>query len=68
LNGLSGELAPVHRESTPNLKARVHGQFVGVRRLVEVEPTDHPLAVEQRQGIAWERVEEIARLLHQAQA
>jgi hypothetical protein len=35
------------------------------RPLVELEPTDHPLAVEQRTGITLGRVQEIAEtLLH----
>ena len=35
----------------------------GVRPFVELEPTDHPLAVEQRKGIRLQRVEEIASML-----
>jgi hypothetical protein len=47
------------------LKTRVHTQAVGKRPLVEMEPTDHPLAVEQRTGITLARVQEIAEtLLH----
>jgi len=43
----------------------VHSQLVGIRTTVELEPTDHPLAVEQRTGITTARVREIAeRLLH----
>ena len=50
---------------TLNLKAMVHTRPVGMRPLVELEPTDHPLAVEQRQGITMTRVQEIAeQLLH----
>ncbi len=50
---------------TLNLKAMVHTRPVGMRPLVELEPTDHPLAVEQRQGITMKRVQEIAeQLLH----
>jgi hypothetical protein len=44
------------------LKTNVHTREVGVRPLVELEPTDHPLAVEQRDGIAMARVQEIAEL------
>ena len=47
---------------TLNLKAMVHTRAVGVRPLVELEPTDHPLAVEQRTGISRVRVQEIAEL------
>ena len=50
---------------TLHLKTMVHTREVGRRPRVELEPTDHPLAVEQRQGITWERVQEIAeRMLH----
>lgn len=49
--------------STLNLKTHVHLQPVGVRPLVELEPTDHPLAVEQREGITLARVAEIAALV-----
>ncbi|HYE21044.1 MAG TPA: DUF2199 domain-containing protein [Tepidisphaeraceae bacterium] len=45
--------------STINLKTHVHTRPVGVRPLVELEPTDHPLAREQRDGITWERVHQI---------
>ncbi len=50
---------------TLNLKTLVHTRPVGERPFIEVEPTDHPLAVEQREGITWERIQEIAEhLLH----
>ena len=42
-----------------NLKTYVHPQTPGTRPLIELEPTDHPLAVEQREGISIERVSEI---------
>ena len=45
--------------STLNLKTHVRTRPVGIRPLIELEPTDHPLAREQREGIAWERVLEI---------
>jgi len=51
---------------TLDLKTMVHTRAVGVRPLVELEPTDHPLAREQREGIRWERVQEIAEnVLHE---
>lgn len=60
---LSTELP--YEPTTLNLKTRLHWQPVGVRPLVELEPTDHPLAVEQRTGITVARVQAIAeRLLH----
>ncbi len=56
---------PVYERSTLSLKTMVHTQPVGERPLIELEATDHPLAVEQREGITLERVREIAlALLH----
>jgi len=49
---------------TLNLKTRVHTRAVGQRPYVEMEPTDHPLAVEQRIGITWDRVREIAEMMY----
>lgn len=50
---LSVEL-PGYAEPTLNLKTMVHSRAVGLRPWLELEPTDHPLAVEQRTGISWE--------------
>jgi hypothetical protein len=51
---------------TLGLKTMVHSRPVGIRPFVELEPTDHPLAVEQREGITMARVREIAEtVLHQ---
>jgi hypothetical protein len=36
---------------TMYLKTMVHQRAVGLRPLVELEPTEHPLAVHQREGI-----------------
>jgi hypothetical protein len=56
---------PCYPEPTVHLKTHVHTRAVGRRPLVELEPTDHPLAVEQRTGITWDRVREIAeQVLH----
>lgn len=61
---LSTEI-PIYQPSTMNLKTNVHTQPVGRRPVVELEPTDHPLAVEQRTGITLARVQQIAeRLMH----
>ena len=49
------------------LKTNVHMRPLGQRPLVELEPTDHPLAVEQRQGIRMTRVIEIAETLMHAE-
>ncbi|MFE7564317.1 DUF2199 domain-containing protein [Kitasatospora sp. NPDC057500] len=54
---------PVYPESTLLLKTHVRTRAVGLRPLIELEPTDHPLAVEQREGITEERVREFADLL-----
>ena len=48
---------------TLNLKTHVHTQPVGIRPYIELEPTDHPLAVEQNTGISRERIQEIAELV-----
>lgn len=42
-----------------NLKAKVHLRSHGRRPYVELEPTGHPLAIEQGNGISVERVAEI---------
>jgi hypothetical protein len=41
---------------TLNLACRVHPQDDQQRPLIELEPTDHPLAVEQRLGMTFERL------------
>lgn len=64
--GWLSTLLPYEAE-TLNLRTLVHTREVGVTPFVEVEPTDHPLAVEQRTGITMGRVREIAeRLAHPA--
>ncbi len=50
---------------TLNLKCRVHLKNAGERPLIELEPTGHPLAGEQRDGISLHRVMEIAAALLQ---
>jgi hypothetical protein len=61
---LSTEI-PIYQPGTVGLKTHVHTQPVGHRPRVELEPTDHPLAVEQRTGITLARVQQIAEaLLH----
>jgi hypothetical protein len=59
---LSAEL-PLY-PSTENLKTRAHLRDNGIRPFIELEPTDHPLAVEQRAGIFVERVAEIFAHYH----
>lgn len=48
---------------TFNLKVNVHTLAVGERPAIELEPTEHPLALEQRGGIALARVQEIAEIV-----
>jgi hypothetical protein len=51
--------------NTMNLQTRIHLRDDGIRPYVELEPTTHPLAVEQRQGISVKRLGEIyARMTH----
>ena len=44
---------------TEHLKTMVHQREPGLRPWIELEPTDHPLAVDQREGMTWERACEI---------
>jgi hypothetical protein len=47
---------------TVGLKCQVHPRDGGQRPWLELEPTDHPLAVEQRDGITLDRIFEIFAL------
>lgn len=49
---------------TLNLKTEVHLRPVGQRPWVDLEPTDHPLAVHQRSGVPWETAVRISEALH----
>lgn len=49
--------------STMLLKTHLHLRAGNARPLIELEPTDHPLAVEQRTGITLDRVQEIVAAL-----
>jgi hypothetical protein len=49
-----------YEPSTINLRTNVHTRAVGQLPYIELEPTGHPLAVEQLAGITRARVEEIA--------
>jgi hypothetical protein len=44
---------------TENLKSLVYLRNDGIRPYIELEPTDHPLALEQKNGITIDRVAEI---------
>ena len=45
---------------TLNLKTLAHNREVGIAPFIQLEPTDHPLSVEQQSGITMKRVKEIA--------
>ncbi|TLM76691.1 DUF2199 domain-containing protein [Microbulbifer harenosus] len=49
----------VYPEQCLNLKTRVHLRDNGIRPFIELEPTEHLLAVEQNRGISKERLIEI---------
>jgi hypothetical protein len=51
--------------STTDLKCSLHLRNAGRRPSIRLEPSDHPLAVEQRDGITIERVKEIAAAVQQ---
>jgi hypothetical protein len=44
---------------TFGLKTYVRLRNDGIRPLIQLEPTEHPLALEQREGITLRRIEEI---------
>ena len=46
--------------NTPNLKTHVHTRPVGERPYIQLEPIDHPLAIEQREGITLARAQNLA--------
>jgi len=48
---------------TLTLKTNVVTRELGMRPFVELEPTVHPLAIEQRTGITLQRVQEIAEIV-----
>ena len=52
------EPIPTYPDTEP-LKAYIHLRNHGVRPYVELEPTDYPLAVEQRNGATDARVQEL---------
>lgn len=54
---------PTYTPPTLNLKTMVHTSPVGIRPFVQLEATDHPLAIEQRRGIPLDRVRRIAEVL-----
>ncbi|MEU8124439.1 DUF2199 domain-containing protein [Spirillospora sp. NPDC049024] len=53
----------LYSPTTIELKTNLHTRPIGERPFIELEPTDHPLAVEQRTGITHARVQHIAELM-----
>jgi hypothetical protein len=49
--------------NTVNLEVRVQTQVVGMRPHFGIVDEEHPLAVEQREGLLMERLEEIAEMM-----
>ncbi|QNI36428.1 DUF2199 domain-containing protein [Edaphobacter albus] len=49
--------------STLNLEVNIHTQPVGERPQFTISDPNHPLAIEQRNGITLERAEEIAEMI-----
>ena len=46
------------------LKTNVHTREVGVRPYIELQPSDHPLSIEQRDGITMAAVRAFAERMH----
>ena len=57
-----------YEESTINLKTMVHFIGGGKRPVVELEPIEHPLAIDQRNGITLEKAWEIVHYYMVSQA
>ena len=65
---LAGDFRP-YEQTCVNLKTRVHLRDHGIRPLLELEPTGHPLALEQRNGISPDRLKRIYEIMmHGAEA
>ncbi len=50
-------------EACVSLKTRVHLRDNGIRPFIELEPTEHPLAVEQQKGISKDRLIQIFEMM-----
>ncbi len=48
---------------TRNLKATIHLRDHSIRPFIELESTDHPLAIEQREGISLKRAAELYSIM-----
>jgi hypothetical protein len=58
---LSSEL-PGYDRSTVGLQVKLHHRRAGLRPMVELEPSDHPLALDHRDGITLDRAREFGHL------
>ncbi|MBC5799088.1 MAG: DUF2199 domain-containing protein [Candidatus Eremiobacteraeota bacterium] len=54
--GYVSSTLPTYEPPTFALKSWVHTRAIGLRPWVELEPTEHPLAIEQRKGIPQDRI------------
>lgn len=61
---LANNIEPSLYPNTLNLKSYLHPRGGNARPSIELVPSDHPLAVEQQQGISIARVEEIVSACH----
>jgi hypothetical protein len=55
---------PGYVPTTLNLTCSIQVQPVGTRPLFVIDEPEHPLAIEQREGITLKRAREIAALVH----
>ena len=53
----------IYRPSTLHLKVNARFRSGNLRPLIEIQPTDHPLSIEQREGITLARVQEIVEAI-----
>ncbi|MCH8620516.1 DUF2199 domain-containing protein [Undibacterium sp. TS12] len=54
-----------YETTTLHLKAKLHTRPVGERPCIELQECDHPLYLQQKQGISWAEVQSLAmRLMH----
>jgi len=65
--GSVGSALPCYPD-TLNLRAQVVTRPVGEKFVLRLEPSEHPLALEQRRGVSWARVQEIAEQVHHGAA
>lgn len=65
LPGWLGNNLPSYETPTAALALGVHTRPVGQRPALVLDPTDHPLAVEQQAGITWaDTIRRVEQLMH----